>query len=38
MKKTGQRPYENVEDSAKTAGLGLWADPVAPWDWRKANR
>ena len=32
-----QRAYEEAEDSAKAAGVGLWADPdpVAPWEWRR---
>lgn len=29
-----------LEDEARQAGRGLWADsdPVPPWEWRKANR
>ena len=29
-----------LEAQAKSAGLGLWADPhpIAPWDWRAARR
>ena len=28
-----------LEEAARKAGLGLWreADPVAPWDWRRAH-
>jgi len=30
---------EDAEQAAREEGLGLWsnADPVAPWDWRRAN-
>lgn len=30
---------EYAEQDARKAGLGLWSDvdPVAPWDWRRAN-
>ena len=29
-----------LEDQAKSAGLGLWADPhpIAPWEWRASRR
>lgn len=29
-----------VQDQARAAGRGLWAEaePVAPWDWRQAKR
>ena len=29
-----------LEAQAKSAGLGLWADPhpIAPWDWRASRR
>jgi endonuclease YncB( thermonuclease family) len=32
--------YETVEDAAKSARVGLWADktPVAPWEWRKSKK
>lgn len=28
-----------LQDEARSAGLGLWADraPIAPWDWRKRS-
>lgn len=31
--------YLKFEQSAKTAGTGLWADsqPVPPWEWRREN-
>jgi endonuclease YncB( thermonuclease family) len=30
---------EDAESAAREAGLGLWssANPIAPWDWRRAN-
>jgi endonuclease YncB( thermonuclease family) len=30
-------PLYPLQDAARAAGAGLWADhsPVAPWDWRK---
>lgn len=33
-------PLYVVEDEAKAAGRGLWADPdpMPPWEWRKAKR
>ena len=32
--------YEDAEAKARASRRGLWssADPVAPWDWRKAAR
>ncbi|MCK9381948.1 MAG: thermonuclease family protein [Sulfuritalea sp.] len=32
--------YEAAEITAKAGRIGLWldADPVAPWEWRKAKR
>lgn len=32
--------YEVVEDAAKAARVGLWADkePVAPWEWRREKK
>jgi len=34
-----ERELGEAEQAARKAGLGLWseADPVAPWDWRRAN-
>lgn len=34
------RNLYRLQDSARTAGRGLWADaaPVPPWEWRKAKR
>lgn len=30
---------QHAEQDAREAGLGLWSgvDPIAPWDWRRAN-
>lgn len=35
-----QRLYAEAEQHAKTARVGLWRDPVpvAPWEWRSAQR
>lgn len=35
----GYGHFYRVEDEAKSLGRGLWADanPVAPWEWRKAK-
>jgi endonuclease YncB( thermonuclease family) len=32
--------YNAAEESARAGGVGLWADadPVPPWDWRRARR
>jgi endonuclease YncB( thermonuclease family) len=32
--------YEFAELEAKARKVGLWrdAEPIAPWDWRKASR
>jgi endonuclease YncB( thermonuclease family) len=37
---TDQRAYAAAEQQARTHRIGLWRDaaPVAPWDWRKAQR
>ena len=37
---TESKSYAAAEDLAKTAKLGLWADPHAmpPWDWRKGGQ
>lgn len=34
------RSFYALQDEARTAGLGLWADknPTRPWEWRKATR
>ncbi len=37
---SGNASWTALEDSARGAHAGLWADPapVAPWEWRKAKR
>lgn len=32
-----RKDWADMEQSAKSNGIGLWADknPIAPWDWRK---
>jgi len=34
-----EQHLEDAEQAAREEGLGLWsyAEPVAPWDWRRAN-
>ena len=36
----GYSHLAGMEQDARAAGLGLWAEPgaAAPWDWRKAAR
>ena len=36
----GRTDLKSLESTAKAEGRGLWADwePVAPWEWRRAQR
>jgi endonuclease YncB( thermonuclease family) len=35
-----RQDYADTEEEARTAGIGLWADPNAtpPWEWRRERR
>ena len=35
-----RREYSRSEEDAKASRIGLWseANPVPPWDWRKASK